>query len=550
MSGQEKTRILLRGTAILAIAALLSKVLGVIYRIPYQNITGNMGFYVYQQVYPIYSLLLILATAGFPLAVSKLVAERIALGDVYGAKRVFKASAFVLTLTGILFFFLLFFSAPLIAYWMEDEQLILPIRSVSFALLVVPVMGAIRGYFQGHQNMIPTAVSQIVEQIVRVATILILSYWLIHNQYDAYYAGAGAVFGAFTGAIAALCVLLFFWKKVQDKQEIIEGEHKGPASPDQALQDKDLSIWNVTKKIMYYAIPICLGSIVLPMFQLVDAMSVVKLLIHSGWDHEVARELKGIFDRGQPLIQFAAFFATALALALVPSIAEANAKKDQPLIAARSEMAMRLTLLIGLAASFGLAILAEPINIMLYKTNEGTTAMAILAFTTIFSTIGIASGAILQGLGHVLLPARNLFIGVIVKVILTILLIPVWDISGAAFSTVAAYAVATILNLLALHKYTSLTFSFLSFFAKPVTAVLIMTLFVWGSMKGLFYVAEAHITSERLLYTFVSLTAVGIGVLSYGVGLLRLGAVTRSELLSIPKVNKLVPLLDRFRIIK
>lgn len=131
MSGQGKTKVLLQGTAILATAALLSKLLGVVYRIPYQNITGNMGFYVYQQVYPLYSLLLILATAGFPIAVSKLVSERIALGDPLGAKRVFKVSVIILSFTGVFFFLILYASAPVIALWMEDDRLVLPLRSVS-----------------------------------------------------------------------------------------------------------------------------------------------------------------------------------------------------------------------------------------------------------------------------------------------------------------------------------------------------------------------------------------------------------------------------------
>jgi stage V sporulation protein B len=540
MSGQEKTKLFLQGTAILAAAALISKLLGVIYRIPYQNITGNMGFYVYQQVYPLYSLLLILATAGFPIAVSKLVAERLAVGDRDGAKRVFKISALTLSFTGLLFFIVLYSSAPLMASWMEDDRLILPLRSVSFALLVVPVMAAIRGYFQGHQNMVPTAISQVVEQMVRVATILLLSYWFIHNQYDAYYAGAGAVFGAFTGALSALFVLLFFWNNVQQKDRLTV----------QTEVFEQESALVLMKKILSYAIPICLGAIVLPLLQLVDSLSVVKMLIYAGGEEMISRELKGIYDRGQPLIQFAAFFAAALALALVPSIADAHARKDHELIAARAEIAMRITLFIGLAASCGLAILAKPINVMLYKTDEGTLTLAVLAFTTIFSTLGVASAAILQGLGHVRIPARNLFIGVIVKTILNIVLIPIWQISGAAAATVIAYGVATLLNLLALRHYTDIQLSLKVFFAKPLIAVFTMSISVWLVMEGLLFALHGVIPHERLYYTAVSLIAVFVGASVYGLALLRFGAITRAELIFIPKVKRLVPLLDRIKILK
>ncbi|WP_202081453.1 putative polysaccharide biosynthesis protein [Caldalkalibacillus salinus] len=558
MTEQEQTKVLLKGTAILAAAALISKVLGVVYRIPYQNITGDLGLYVFQQVYPLYSLLLIVATAGFPIAVSKLVAERIALGDHNGAKRVFRVSAVALSLTGLVTFLAMYAGAPYIASWMEDDGLILPLRSVSFALLIVPFMAAIRGYFQGHQNMVPTAISQVIEQIIRVITIIALSYWFMANQYDEYYAGAGAVFGAFTGAAAALIFLLLLWRRVQAKHnkqpqkatpttEESHGDEDQSSAPETFTQE---TVVQLIKRILYLAIPICLGAMVLPLFQIVDAMTVVKVLNHTGIEPIDSRNLKGVFDRGQPLVQFAAFFATALSLALVPSISEAYAKNNHKLIAVRSEMALRLTLFLGLAASFGLAVLAGPVNIMLYKTGDGTITLAVLAFTTMFSTLGIASGAVLQGLGRVILPARNLLAGVVVKTILNVALIPIWGITGAALATVLAYGVATILNLVALHKITKLQLSFKVFFAKPFTAVIAMAVLVWLTMEGLLFALSGVITHERIYFAIVALSSVAVGVVTYALGLLKFGAVTKEELQSVPKVNRFVPLLDKFKFFK
>lgn len=551
MSSQETTKTLLKGTAILAAAALVSKMLGVVYRIPYQNITGNIGLYVYQQVYPLYSILLILATAGFPLAISKLVAERLAVGDEAGAKRIFHISIYTLLGTGIFFFLSLYLSAPWIALWMEDEQLTLPIRSVSFALLIVPVMAAIRGYFQGHQNMVPTAISQVVEQIIRVVTILALSYWFIYNQYDAYYAGAGAVFGAFTGALSALIVLILFWRRLKrSRLEIMASEVSEPTGEVNERSFSQEKALVVIKKILYYSLPICLGAMVLPLLQLVDALTVTKSLVFSGWELEDAKNWKGVYDRGQPLVQFAAFFATALSLALVPSISEAHANGLKERIALQAELAMRLTMFIGLAASFGLATLASPINIMLYKTNEGSLVLSVLAFTTIFSTMGIASGAILQGLGQVMLPARNLFFGVIVKLLLNILLIPLWDITGAAIATVLAYAVATFLNLKDLYRLTSMQLSFQTFLAKPLLAVLLMTVCVWLSKEGLAHALEGVVVHERLYYTLIALTSVLVGIVSYAVALLRSGSVTEGDLAPIPKINRLLPVLNRLHLLR
>ncbi|WP_339060690.1 oligosaccharide flippase family protein [Tepidibacillus marianensis] len=203
------------GVAILGFTAFLSKLLGAIYRIPYQNIAGDMGLGIYNKVYPLYSIVLILATAGFPVAISKIVAEQAVEGNHQEAKRVLKVSIYLLSLSGLALFLLLFFGSKMIAKLMGNPQLSLAIQSVSFALLIVPTMAAIRGYFQGYQNMVPTAFSQMAEQMIRVFTILLLAYYFMnHSRYGVHYAGAGAVFGAFTGALAGLIVLLSFWRKI------------------------------------------------------------------------------------------------------------------------------------------------------------------------------------------------------------------------------------------------------------------------------------------------------------------------------------------------
>ncbi|WP_286884376.1 putative polysaccharide biosynthesis protein [Aneurinibacillus sp. UBA3580] len=533
----------LKGAAILGAGALLSKMLGVVYRIPYQNITGDLGYYVYTQVYPLYSALLILATAGFPIAISKFVAEKLAIGDVYGARKIFRVSAGVLALTGFFFFILLWFSAPALAGFMKDERLVMPIRSVSFALLVVPIMAAMRGYFQGHHDMVPTAVSQIGEQFVRVATIIVLSYWFMKTTGDVYLAGSGAVFGAVTGASFAFIVMLFFWRRNQKVQQQLWD------STAVERTYKQETVGEIARKLFYYAIPICLGSLVLPLMQISDSFTVVSMLIRGGSTAEAAYQLKGIFDRGQPLVQFAAFFATALSLSLVPAIAEARALNQHRLIAARTELALRLTFLFGLPASIGLSIVAGPVNVMLYENGNGTTALTVLAFTTIFSTLGITSAGILQGMGEVNLPVRNLLVGVVVKLLLNILLIPVLGINGAALSTVCAYMVSTLLNLYAVVHLTRARFGLRSFFIKPFVAVTMMGLAAYVARQ----VAERGLlewfSSPRLYYTGVSLIAVGAGVVMYTVALFLSGTVRRTDLESTKAGRKLVPLLLKLRLL-
>lgn len=537
-----------KGAAILGAAAFISKLLGVFYRIPYQNMTGDEGLYIYQQVYPLYSTLLVLATAGFPIAVSKLVSERLALGDTYGAKRVFRLSSTVLTATGVFFFCVLFFGAETIAAWMGNpDMLTLPIKSVSFALLIVPTMSVMRGYFQGHQNMVPTAVSQVTEQFVRVFTIIVAAYWVMSRGMDLVYAGAGAVFGAVTGALAAFVTLLFYWRRNQNMQR----ELAATATVDRAAYERESNA-TVVKRILYYAIPICFGSLVLPLLGLVDSFTVANLLERiQGLNSLEAAALKGVYDRGQPLIQFSAFFATALSLAIVPAVSEALAKGQHALVALRAEIALRITFLFGLPASVGLAVIAEPTNILLYENGRGSFALAVLAFTTVFSTLGVTSSGILQGLGLVLLPARNLFVGVLVKLLFNLVLIGPLGIVGAAIATVAAYTVSTALNLWAIVRRIKPNIYWREFLLKPMLAALLMAASVFAVMAGVRFALEGALGSLRLAMLVTVITSVATGVVVYTLILFRSGAISREDLQSVPRLNrKLSPWLEKFRLLK
>ncbi|MGG4497542.1 putative polysaccharide biosynthesis protein [Brevibacillus reuszeri] len=540
--GQEKASVqFVKGAAILGVAGLVSKLLGAVYRIPYQNIAGDIGLYVYMQVYPLYTTLLILATAGFPIAISKIVSERVAVGDVIGARRAFRVASISLVILGFFFFLLLYSGAPLIATFMGDQHLTTPLRAVAWSLPLVPMAAILRGYFQGHQNMMPTGVSQVAEQLIRVVFILLSAFWAMNVYQDAYLAGTGAVFAAFPGGVAAVLVLLWYWRK--DKHNLL------PITTTQ-VQSSGVSAWTnrqVLQSLLYYALPICMGALVLPLVPLVDSVTVVNMLQWSGMHEDLAKLAKGAFDRGQPLIQFGTFFATSLSLALVPAISEAAAQRQNKLIANRSEVAIRLTFLLGLPASFGLALLAEPINVMLYGDDKGTQALAIQSFTIIFATLSIASAGILQGMGRVMRPARNLFIGVVVKLVLNLALVPLWGIAGAALSTVLAYLVAMGLNVLAVKKYTGAKIGLRQTALRPFISVIMMSVVVLVVEWGAAALFGKVVTSERLFHTIVGLIAVGAGAVVYLLALLKTGGLTRNDIHFLPKGKRIAALLTKFQ---
>lgn len=537
---------LLKGAAILGAAAVISKLIGTLQKIPLQNIAGDEAFGIYSIVYPLYILILFLATAGFPIAVSAFVSQYTAQGNYREARRVLRLSSVVLTVTGIVCFILLFFGAQSIALLIGNKETVPAIRSVSFALLFVPLMSALRGYFQGHQNMVPTGISQVVEQIVRVATMIGLLLLFVGLGYTASRIAAGATFGSVTGAMAGLLVMGYYWLKDRrrNKYDKYDKQHVNRSD----IQETDLQLM---KRFIYYALPICLGSIVLPILNLVDTFTMPRILEAQGLDELGAVRQYGIYVRGLPLVQLVAMVASSLSVALVPAIAEARAKEQWGSIRVRTELTMRFTWFIGLAASVGLMIAAVPINIMLYKNDAGSLTMAILALTAVFSTLNIVSGSILQGVGAVMIPARNLMFAAIVKIVGNIVLTPLWGIQGAAAAGVLAFAAASVLNLAALRSRTGASFLRSHYIYKPGVALLCMVTVLLGLIYGIEAVLP-HLPFDvpyRMGYTMVALIAVLGGAAVYFITLIRVGAVTKHDLLLVPRVHRqLNPLLKRFKI--
>ncbi|MBA4601255.1 putative polysaccharide biosynthesis protein [Thermoactinomyces mirandus] len=535
---EESRRSFIRGAVILGGAALFTKILSAVYKVPYQNITGDEGMYVYQQVYPLYSVLLLLATAGFPAAISKMVSEKWSSGQFEGVRQIFRISAISLFFLGLVFFLLLFFGAGQLAEWMGNRELLtLPIQTVSFALLVVPFLAVMRGFFQGQQNMVPTAASQMVEQVIRVATILILAWYFMDAGLGFVSAGAGAVFGATTGAIGALFVLLYYWRKNQ-----LIHRNQFNATGTTGLEPPQ----KVMETVFRLSLPICIGSLILPLFSLVDSFTVANFLVDLGWEMERAIRLKGVFDRGQPLIQVATFFATAIALSIVPAISEARAKRQEKEVEDQSRLALQLTWGLGLPASVGLAVIAEPTNVMLFEDANGSDTLAILSFTGVFSSLAMVTAGILQGLGKVYLPAIYLLIGVVLKTGLNALLIPVWDIRGAAAATVVAFAFTALLQFIKLRQL----FRWKTWFHRKMLlsswAVVWMGFAVYGVSYGVQRLM-LPVLEFRLAMMITALSSVLVGMIVYLWALFRFGAWSRADLEKVPKLQrKLVPLLDKW----
>jgi O-antigen/teichoic acid export membrane protein len=528
---------IVKGTLILSIATLLTKILGSLFWAPLQNIAGDHIVGLYRISFPFYSILLMIASAGIPITVSKFVAERLAKEDYEGAQNVKKAAAIILSVTGIFFGIILFFGAPFIANVMlKSPQNTLPIQVLAAAILIVPVMGAYRGYFQGHQQMMPTGISQVIEQIVRVVTVIGLVYWLKVSGFGAEILAAGATAGAVFGAIAGLLVVL--WYNARDKKPVV-----------QVSNPSTESMWSLSKSIVAYAIPISLATLVLPLIGLVDSLTIPRILVSMGNSASMTGTLYGIYARGEPFVNIISTFSSSLTLALIPAIGAYVAKNNMEAVNNKISQAWMMTLVISLPASLGLSILAEPFNIAMYMDAKGTPTLAILSFSAIFSTLAVTSSGILQGLGYNKLPVRHLLIGAVVKFICNFIFVPLYGIAGSAIAMVIAYLVVCLLNLWMVFRKTSITISFKNVFLKPVFASAIMGGILYLSYHALrsWFIAE---NLNRWEYMFVSFVYILFAIIIYFILLLVTKTVTHTELRMLPMGNRLVRFFQKIKLIK
>ncbi|WP_217562902.1 polysaccharide biosynthesis protein [Paenibacillus sp. GbtcB18] len=537
---------LLKGAALLAAAAVFSKLLGTLQKIPLQNIAGDGAFGIYNAVYPLYLLILFLATAGFPITVAKFVQDRAAARDHAGARRVAAASALLLTATGVLCFLLLYFGADVLAGWIGTAAAAPAIRSISYALLLVPVLSVLRGYFQGYGNMVPTAVSQAVEQTVRVLTMVLLLLYLTEQGAGDGDIAAGATFGSVTGAAGALLLLLFYWQRSKDRsvgrREAARAGDAGPAGTKEPLG-------RLMASIGAYALPICLGSIMTPILNLIDAFTIPRLLLGGGADPAEAMRQFGLYNHGLPLVQAVTMVASSLTAVLVPAIAAAKAA-DPAQLQIRTERTVRMTGLLGLAAAAGLASLTVPVNVMLYQSEEASGTMALLALTALFGTLNIVLAGVLQGLGAVNAPALHLLAAAAVKIGGSLLLVPRWGIAGAAVSAVLAFAAASALGLAEVRRLTGAPQRPRSSALAPLAAAALMCAAL-GALQlagGPLLGALAPGLGPRGQASVLALAGVALGAAVYALALLRFGAVNRAELEQLPGGGKLASALTKLRL--
>lgn len=517
----------MEGAAVLTLAVAVTKILGAVYKIPLGNLLDKDGMAHFYVAYNIYSLLLIVSTAGLPLALSRLVSRAEALGQVNQRKRIFWVTLGLFFLLGVVCSgVMLFFARPL-AQALNDSRAAPAIRTLAPAVLCVCMLSAIRGYTQGRGNMLPTAVSQIIESACKLLVGLTAAWLLVGRGAPPEQCAAGAISGVTVGAAIGLTVLTVWLLRSR-------GGQKGTDVPQGRRE--------ILRQVLKIGVPVTLGSVGMSLITLLDQALVLGTLQRSlGLSEVDATALYGEYTFGMTLFALPASFMYPLTISLVPSISAATAAGRGEAAAQNAASALKLAMVVALPVGVGLSVLAGPILHLLYPAVPQTAEAAayhlrILGIASVFVCLMIATAGILQAYGKERIPVITLLIGGAVKIAANYLLVtdPAISIRGAPIGTLLCYAVIGALNLLA------------------IALVVPNRLHLGGAAGKLLLSTAAMAAAARCGYGLLSrhiragaatLLAILAAAAVYALLVLCLEVLRREEILQLPKGEKIAKFL-------
>ena len=522
----------IKQAAILAGAGMLVRFIGFLYRPPMTALIGDTGNAIYGAGYQVYNLLLILSSAGLPAAIGKMVSERIALKQYKNAHRVFRVAFAISGSLGFLFMLIMFlFAKPIAVNICKIPDAYYTLISLAPTIFIVAVMSAFRGYFQGMNTMVPTAFSQIVEQMFNAFFSVFLA-WVLVKQSVALGA-AGGTLGTGIGALAGLLVVLFAYFLI--KPDV----HRRMKREDPRIVQES-SVY-LGKVLISTAMPIIIGTAIYSITNLADMSMVMGRLLDSGaFTSEQAEVLYGqLQGKFVVLTTLPVAISTSIATAAIPNIAASVALKDTESVNRKITTAIRISMIISIPSAIGMGVLADQILKMLFPvTPDGGGLLKVGAVAVIFLALSQIVTGTLQGIGHFKVPAINAVFGAIVKIVLNyfLIVIPFINVYGAVLSTIGCYIVASLLNLRKLVKITHIRPNYISIIWKPIAASAAMGVCCYFSYQLFFNFTQSNAVS--------TLIAILLGMAVYGVIMLLIQGITREDIKLLPMGNKINGLLD------
>ena len=580
------------GAAILAMGILVVKVIGLFYKIPLVNIIGSEGSADFNNAYNIYSVLLTISTAGLPVAVSKMVSEANALGRQNQVHKVFRLSLAAFLTLGVVSFLIMYFGSEQLACMMHDSLAAAGIRALAPAVICVGCLSAFRGYAQGHGNMTPTAVSQILEALCKLVIGLGLAYWLVRAGQPSHVAAAGAITGVTVGTILALAYMIFNFVSTRMREE-------------KDTQDAPDSARRILSTLMKIAIPITISSSMVGIVTVIDSAlvqgQIQKVLIsdpdswalyqqvvdfapleaaRDAWQQAVSsgaaaeavsqlygavelaaenisRSLYGNYSGALTIYNLPLSLMAAITASVIAAVSAALARRDRRGAARITGSALRITALLAFPMGVGLFVLGTPIIRLIFPELDASVAgplLSTLGIASIFVCLMLVCNSVLQAHGFINLPVVIMALGGVVKIVTNynLVAVPTIGISGAPVGNVLCFGLCMVLDLVVIARVIHGRPDYLPLLAKPAAAAGVMGLGAWAVYgllsKLLSYeeVTKAGETIQTLGKTGNGIAVMGailIAVILYAVLVVALRAISREDLSLMPKGDKIAKIL-------
>ena len=547
-----KKQTFLQGTAVLAMATVLVKLMGFLFKVPLNNIIGEDGFGYFNTAYDVYNVLLMISTTGLPVAMSRMISQAQTLGNHAQIKRIYRTSLYVFLTIGMVGSLgMLIFCRQLSVMVTTNENSWAAIAALAPCVLLICLVSAYRGFFQGQSNMTPTSVSQIFEAVTRLVVGLGLA-WLVmkltgeaavraqsivlapgetaQDYGDITLAAGGAILGVTLGSLISVVYLHHKFRQSNQILSLGGGTAKSTRS--------------TMKELLSIAVPITLGSAGLQIINLFDTMIYMRRLTGAlQWTEKMADSAKGVYNFCQTVFALPCSFIPTITIAVIPAITASLTRKDLAEAKATSESSVRTMALIAMPCAAGLFVMAEPVIRLLCSTYTedriqlAATMLAILGLTVIFNSLVLLLNAIMQAHGDVVTPVVNMLIGGIIKIIVNYILVgqPNLNIVGAPIGTFICYISITALDLIAMKRHISARPAIFKNIIRPGLASAIM-----GAATFMVYRVLSNAISSWKLACLLSLA---FAVVLYAVLVVFLRCLTYEDCMLLPKGEKIAKIL-------
>lgn len=528
-----KKQTFMKGVMIIMVSQILIKIFGFIYRIILTNIDGfsDVGNSYYGAGYKVYSFILAVATMGIPNTISKLVSEKLAVGDNRGAHKVFKTALMVFTSVGIFFAMLLFFSSSFVAInILANPGVKYTLMVLSPAVLFVSIASVFRGYFVGMENMSAHSVAQIIEQIVNSILSVVFVMMLMTKSPEIMAAGSTAATAVST--LVALIYLFIYYRR--SRKDIKENVRKSKDLPQEGRRQ-------IVRKIIHYVIPISFGSIVVALAGMIDLVTVMEGLQKFGYTLQQANEKFGIIlGKVDILTSVPLALNVAFSTSLVPVVTREITKGHKKEAIGKINYSMKISSIIAFPCAIGLSVLAGPIIQMLFpNASEGAYLLRIEAFVVIFSVLAQTAYGSLHGLGKLYIPGISLLIGAAVKYFLNVIFVPLFGEVVVPITTLIYQGIAVLISTVSLYSTLRTEYDNKNIIIKPLIASGIM-----GVATIISYYLVNYITASN---TVATLGSICVAVLTYIIAVANIGILDNDEIMQLPYGNKICKIVKKIK---